>query len=279
VAILVSVLAMMGLSCDSMLALLTFLALLGLVDDYKPLAAWVRFTGQLIFCGLAILLLHYSFPFFYMQPLNIMMGFFLMLAFINAANFSDGLNGLWPGTFLLWTAYIGYFFGLNVVLLLMIAATLGFFVLNFPSGKIFLGDSGSTFLGGFALLYGLNLAHRVPSEGGDFLMTLTIIFAPFIFLFSDIVMTLVIRIYNGHSPLIPHKTHYNQRLVHEIGLSHATVTLMYFFGGVMTSFFMGFLMKKGFGYLGLVCCSGIQMSFFWSIHRWCDRLSVLRQRI
>ncbi len=253
-----------------LLILISILGILGALDDRKHLSAPLRLFGQTLFC-LGSLYLWQSpsaFPLTSFPYINYAIGIFLMLSFINASNFSDGLNGLWSGTFLLWSFYVGYFFGFTSFFLLMIAAVLGFFVLNFPKGKIFLGDSGSTFLGGFALLYGLHLAHSNSFEGTNFLVNLIIVFAPFIFVFSDIVMTLLIRLSKGYSPLTPHKDHFKQQLVHKVGLSHTTVTLLYFFGSVLSSFTVGFSAMKGLPLFGMLFYTALQLLFFYFIQRW-----------
>ncbi|RUM56921.1 MAG: glycosyltransferase, partial [Persephonella sp.] len=80
----------------------------------------------------------------------------------NAYNIIDGFNGLASSiAIIVFTsfAYIGFIknddFILNISLA-MIFATLGFFIWNYPFGKIFLGDGGAYFIGfiiGFLSVY------------------------------------------------------------------------------------------------------------------------------
>ncbi len=258
-----------------MTMVLAILVILGAFDDRKHLHPLIRLMGQMLFSLLAMYLLSYNFPFFSTNFINSVVGLFLMLAFINAANFSDGLNGLWSGTFLLWAGYVGYFWSPMPFLWMMMAATFGFFVLNFPKGKVFLGDSGSTLLGGFALLYGLYLSHHFRLDF-YFLTRLTIIFAPFIFIFADIVMTLVLRVAQGHSPFTPHKEHFYQKLIHRVGLSHGTVTTLYLFGSILSSFFIGFLTMKHFWVIGFAFYIPLQLLFFGGVYRWCHVCGLLK---
>lgn len=71
----------------------------------------------------------------------------------NAINIIDGFNGLSSATLILMAAGLGYVAWESndqfVMLLgvLCIGATLGFFVFNYPTGKLFLGDGGAYFLG------------------------------------------------------------------------------------------------------------------------------------
>jgi UDP-GlcNAc:undecaprenyl-phosphate/decaprenyl-phosphate GlcNAc-1-phosphate transferase len=72
---------------------------------------------------------------------------------IHSFNLIDGMNGLCSGYFLvclivLYLVFKNYsFVNYEIICLVLIGCVLGFFVLNFPLPKIFLGDSGSYFLG------------------------------------------------------------------------------------------------------------------------------------
>ena len=80
----------------------------------------------------------------------------------NSYNIIDGFNGLTASISILVFisfAYIGFIKNDNFILnisLGMIFSVLGFFILNYPSGKIFLGDGGAYFIGfviGFLSVY------------------------------------------------------------------------------------------------------------------------------
>lgn len=81
----------------------------------------------------------------------------LAVGVINGANFTDGLDGLASSV----TCVIGIFFavvamlakniGLSVVGAAIIGATLGFLLYNFHPAKVFMGDTGSLFLGGIVM--------------------------------------------------------------------------------------------------------------------------------
>jgi UDP-N-acetylmuramyl pentapeptide phosphotransferase/UDP-N-acetylglucosamine-1-phosphate transferase len=83
---------------------------------------------------------------------------------MNAVNIIDGFNGLSSGVVLLILAsfvVVSYTQGHTDILTvasISIGAVLGFFVLNFPFGKIFLGDGGAYMLGFIVALLGIFLA-------------------------------------------------------------------------------------------------------------------------
>ena len=93
----------------------------------------------------------------------------LLAGVINGANFTDGIDGLASSV----TGVIGVFFaviaftlcdeGTSVLAGILIGATVGFLIYNFHPAKVFMGDTGSLFLG--ALVMGGSFAMRAPLIG------------------------------------------------------------------------------------------------------------------
>ena len=91
-------------------------------------------------------------------PLSVLFTAFAIGGVANAINIVDGLNGL-AGSTALWAA-LGYGLmaltlgdtALAAVCFLLAAAVLGFLVVNWPLGRLFMGDGGSYFVG-FALAW------------------------------------------------------------------------------------------------------------------------------
>ena len=94
---------------------------------------------------------------------------FAVTGITNAINIVDGFNGLASGISL----YIFLFFAaiaLNVgdadmaeLCLILVIAIVAFMLLNFPFGKIFLGDSGAYFVGFCLAWFAVMLVHRNPT--------------------------------------------------------------------------------------------------------------------
>ncbi|WP_448587845.1 glycosyltransferase family 4 protein, partial [Thermocrinis sp.] len=91
---------------------------------------------------------------------------FALAGMSNAINIIDGFNGLAGGaciTIFLCYSYVSFVLQDEFLLylsLIMASSILGFFLLNFPFGKIFLGDSGSYFIGFITGLTGVLLVKR-----------------------------------------------------------------------------------------------------------------------
>ena len=135
--------------------------LIGVFDDIKPLRASIKFIGQLVaaciivFYGNIILRdvsafgIYIDFGYF-----SIPFTIFFILGCINCMNLIDGLDGLAAGISSIYFATVGIIaimqgkFGLDFLLtFIMLGSTLGFLVHNFNPATIFMGDSGSMFLG------------------------------------------------------------------------------------------------------------------------------------
>ena len=94
---------------------------------------------------------------------------FTMLAVatvVNSLNIIDGFNGILGGYSILVClaiSYVAYILGDTLILQInsiIIASILGFFVFNFPLGKIFIGDGGAYFIGFIMSIIGLMLGIR-----------------------------------------------------------------------------------------------------------------------
>jgi UDP-N-acetylmuramyl pentapeptide phosphotransferase/UDP-N-acetylglucosamine-1-phosphate transferase len=124
------------------------------------------------------------------------------------------------GTF----ALLGYLAGNPVFLtinLIIVSATAGFLLFNFPPARIFMGDTGSSLLGlsaGGLSIYGVR-------EGVLPFWIALLIFSPFI---VDATVTLLRRLGHGEKVWQAHKTHYYQRLV-QSGWGHRK-TVLYEYG-------------------------------------------------
>ena len=216
------------------LALLT----ISLLDDLRPLSAWLRLLVHIGAALLVILLWVKTFGLvpdrtsvtisWVMSPLGALVVALSIVWMTNLYNFMDGADGLAGGM-----SVIG--FGTYAVALAMLpnsdgsmgllAATLtgaaaGFLLFNFPPAKVFMGDAGAIPLGFLAITLGFhgNMLRLWPWWFAVF------IFSPFI---VDATATLLRRTLQGNKPWIAHRDHYYQRLI-LAGWSHRKTALVYF---------------------------------------------------
>lgn len=133
----------------------TLLLFVGLIDDLLVLRALQKFTGQLI---AVVCFLKGGFVLksvFFTSPLNVACAAFWMLSVINAFNLIDVMDGLSTitaivasSTFFFMALYLQAY-TVSLLLASFIGALIGFFIYNEPPAKIYLGDAGALFIGGF----------------------------------------------------------------------------------------------------------------------------------
>lgn len=213
---------------------------LGILDDTRGLPAKVKLVGQIAAAAAVI-------PFgiqvdFITNPLNghlvhlgawgIPVTIFWIISVTNALNLIDGLDGLAGGTSFIaaltlaavtWQqAYLLGGLGMDVVSLALIlaAAILGFLRHNFYPAKIFLGDTGSMFLGyalGTLAVMGVAKAATAISV----IIPMVILGIPLLDVFFAI-----LRRYQSQRPIFqPDKEHLHHRMM-ALGLSHKQTVLV-----------------------------------------------------
>ena len=149
----------------------------GLYDDLRGLHARWKFLSQIAVATLVfaagVRMTTLSLPFVGVVELGALLGLvFTVLWFVgitNAFNLIDGLDGLACGAalFALTTMFVVAIangrFGAALVTLMLAGAMLGFLYFNFYPATIFLGDSGSLFLGFMLAGIGVLSAQKSPT--------------------------------------------------------------------------------------------------------------------
>lgn len=137
---------------------------------------------------------------------------FCLVGITNAFNFADGLNGLSSGLsiislfFLFLTCNFYNDIKLASFISIGIGSIVGFFIRNFLRGDIFMGDSGSYFVGGFVGLTSITLLNRNPQVSPWAI--LLFVFIPVF----DTLFSIYRRIRVKRSPFKPDKLHLHHRL-------------------------------------------------------------------
>lgn len=147
--------------------------------------------------------------------LGIPFSLFAIVGIINAINIIDGFNGLASGIALMALVCMAFLLpnSLNLsIICILIGSILGFWVLNFPWGKIFLGDGGAYFLG-FVLASMLISLTQDPLGGGVRETSPWFGIALLIYPFWEVLFSIYRRV-GKHSPLLPDNHHLHQLLYH-----------------------------------------------------------------
>lgn len=201
--------------------------LLGLVDDLWTINPLVKLSGQLT-AALVMITTGNVTAFFSSEIANILVTFFWLVAISNAVNLLDNMDGLASTTTIIGSGFLAIFFlqsgnlELFGVAIALAGSVLGFLLFNFPPASIFMGDSGSLFLG--ILLAGLAIS-REPQASNIF----AILIVPALTLILPILdtsMVSITRIFRGQSPAVGGKDHLSHRLI-SIGYSERQVLFLF----------------------------------------------------
>ena len=136
------------------LAAATLAGLVGVLDDFVDLPFWIKAAGQ---ATVAFILLFLAPPPISLAagplwPVALLFGVVWVVALVNAYNFMDGIDGIAGGTAILNALFLATLVGttgLRACLAVLAAAVAGFLAWNISPARIFLGDSGSHFVGFF----------------------------------------------------------------------------------------------------------------------------------
>jgi UDP-GlcNAc:undecaprenyl-phosphate/decaprenyl-phosphate GlcNAc-1-phosphate transferase len=157
---------------------------LGLADDLWSLRPKWKLLGQLTL-SLAYLTFVPSVALTGVRPLDLLISLLWLVGISNAFNLLDNMNGLCAGTAVLVAGFqsVLFFFRgdipLALLCLALVGATLGFLLYNFPAGRIFMGDSGSQFLGfGLAAVTLSGLHFSTKNQLGSLLFPLMLMVVP-----------------------------------------------------------------------------------------------------
>lgn len=196
----------------------------GLLDDILEVPALWRLAWQVATAACAVIwLVPLSGTPTILQVLVISVTILWAVGFVNAFNFMDGINGisvvqaLVAGTTWLAIAELWDFRMPATTGVIVAAAALGFAPFNFPRARMFLGDVGSYFIGGWlAAVAVLGVRAGVPAEA---------VLAPLALYVADTGTTLAQRVRRGQTWHAAHRDHTYQRLV-DRGWSHQATTLV-----------------------------------------------------
>jgi len=135
----------------------------------RMIAALVSTSGLFFLLDIKIDTFGFEWIDYYFNNYIILSFLFTMLVVsgvVNAINIIDGYNGLMPGYSIFVLLAISYVASLvedDMVLqlaLILASSLVGFFVFNFPFGRIFIGDGGAYFVGFIMSVIGLMLGIR-----------------------------------------------------------------------------------------------------------------------
>ena len=238
--------------------ILAFLS--GIFEDlHNSLSPKIRLLLQLIAASSAVVLadavvtylgLGISMPYW----MGIIFSIFAIVGMMNAINIIDGFNGLASGMILLILisfALVSYQHNdLNILSIVLITAgaTFGFLVLNFPKGRIFLGDGGAYLLGFIVAVIGILLASKYESISPWYTLAI------FIYPVWEVLFSIMRKLYIGLSPMQPDSYHFHMLVYRQITHSNP-LTALFIIGSTLPFMVLSTIFpNKSITNIAIACC-------------------------
>jgi len=217
---------------NSLLGAVVVLFVFCVLDDRFDLHYSMKFLGQSL---AAVILVEFgdvtilSFPFLPFDLLPVFVSEILtvivVVAVINTMNLIDGLDGLAGGTAMIVFCVVAILsfqvnaVGLVIICVAAIGSLIGFLRYNGHPAQIFMGDTGSQFLGLLAVSVSLQLTQKEDLSLSP-LLPLLLLSVPVV----DTGLVFAKRLSLGHSPFRADKRHIHHRLL-DLGFSHMEVVI------------------------------------------------------
>ena len=230
----------------------------GIIDDIYDVPAIIKLCVQIVAALIPVLsgvvIQNLTNPFadsgsLHLGIFAIPVTVFWIVAIVNAVNFIDGLDGLACGVSAISSItmfIVAYMVSEGDVVFAIAAlagACLGFLPFNFNPAKIFMGDTGSMFLGYILATISIQ---------GLFKMYAVVSFAvPFVALalpLSDIVFAVVRRVARGQSPFAADRGHIHHKLI-DMGLDQKQSVLILYCLSIVLGVISVIMTKTGEGKL------------------------------
>ena len=232
---------------------------LGIYDDLHGTGPYVKFSVQaiaaaMLFAGgmrvlnLPVIYRSYSVPWFLGLPLTILW----VIAVTNAFNLIDGLDGLAAGSALFSTmvffvcALVSHTWLASLMSVTLAGAILGFLRFNFNPATIFLGDSGSLFIGFMLSALALASEEKAPT-----FVAVAIPVVSFGLPILETLLSVLRRLIGGRPIFTADREHIHHKLL-EMGFSHRQVVIVLYAVSAVFALLSLFLLWPTGSTLGLV---------------------------
>ena len=212
----------------------SLISFLGLWDDRMPLPAGIKLLGQMI-PVIVLIMTGVQVSIFDSPILNIAITLIWVLFITNAVNFLDNMDGLSAGItamasayFLLLAALSGQYL-VGALTAALLGACIGFLFYNFNPASIFMGDTGSLFLGFVLAAVGIKLRFPTNIPAVTWMIPVLVLGVPIL----DTSLVIVSRLRRGKNPFTtPGKDHLSHRLVKMGYTRREAVLLLYLLGSI-----------------------------------------------
>jgi UDP-GlcNAc:undecaprenyl-phosphate/decaprenyl-phosphate GlcNAc-1-phosphate transferase len=240
----------------------TVVSFLGLWDDRVGLSPWVKLAGQFLAASILVIS-DVRISFLPWASINIAVTLLWIVFITNAFNLLDNMDGLSGGVacvaavFFLLFAAMSQQYLVGALAAALVGACAGFLFYNFNPATIFMGDTGSLFLGFMLAAVGIKLRFPDQSAFVTWMVPVLVLGVPIF----DTTLVIISRLRRGLNPLTtPGKDHSSHRLARLTGSPREAVLICYLLGGfcgIIATFVTQASLIEGYVAGGLMALLGL----------------------
>jgi UDP-GlcNAc:undecaprenyl-phosphate GlcNAc-1-phosphate transferase len=219
----------------------TIAFIMGLADDAYNTKPLLKFLTQ-IACGLILYFTGTRINIFPMETLNMALTVVWVAGLMNSINMLDNMDGITTIVSIVILCFVIFLNQkLNLILtplpilsLGILGALLGFLIYNWHPSKMFMGDTGSQFLGCFLAVVGIDycwnsfsLVNNIWQVANPAVLGFTTVALVFILPLTDTITVSINRIRKGKSPFIGGKDHTTHHLFFKV-ITEKRIAILFF---------------------------------------------------
>ena len=214
---------------------ITLAFLLGLSDDAYDTKPLIKLSAQIL-CGVILILTDSAVVLFPYDWLNNLVTIIWVVGIMNSINMLDNMDGITTiaSIFIILTI-IGISIPFTIInnfeiflLITVLGALCGFIIFNWNPSKMFMGDTGSQFLGMFLAFFSIKFLWNAGIETGNYTVfsNFTLVLIAFAVPIVDTTFVTIQRLRKGQRPWIGGKDHSTHMLSYK-GLTDRQVALVF----------------------------------------------------
>jgi len=222
----------------------------GFADDSYNTNPALKFIGQVL-CSIILFFTDVQIHILEGYPIvNFLFTLLWVAGLMNSVNMLDNMDGITSSSSALiivgLLVFLGFRFiqdnAIQLILISVLGALVGFLFYNWFPAKMYMGDTGSQFLGIFLSAFSIILIWNEREIGGNlfqvrqFMLPLILFIVPL----TDTITVSIRRIMRGQSPFIGGKDHTTHHLVY-FGLKERAVAFVVIFVSIISILIVGIL--------------------------------------
>lgn len=241
------------------LGVVTLAFIMGLADDAYNTKPLLKLFVQ-IMCGLILVSTGQVIQLFSMEWMNQVLTVAWVVGIMNSINMLDNMDGISTIVSIaicVFTLYVNMYFNMatspvSLITLTIIGTLCGFLIYNWHPSKIFMGDTGSQFLGVFLAFCGIDACWNAPVLETNNLPlmhpvhNLVIVSLVFVMPLIDTIIVVINRMMRGSSPFVGGRDHTTHFMFFN-GVTEKRIAIIFFLINGLGGF-LAFLLISRFAY-------------------------------